>query len=325
MKRFRNLKPNQVIGIIGLILALLFSTRAFAADWYRQAILPDTAYTAKWVLYYEDGTVADSSVTDSSSVGFDTVLSVSNDSVYIFIVQIVWDSGGPAAAWEEGRIGHSVLLDSMANRGMAGGNRSYAVRRYAIDTSGTDDTLSGVSITATTNTGSLLFVQSTNSEGWADFSLDSGETRWIMSKGQSYIFSDTIDTITAADTANRLGRNVVIAAPSDPDLARVYGFIRSIDNKKLEGVEVVATRPSGNVSDTADGIFYADIAATTGSDTGYFFLDLPRTNQYDDTTLGTYTITGNYGGEQVFLIPNVTVPSSGNLDLGTIIAARKEN
>lgn len=219
----------------------------------------------------------------------------------------------------------SVIMDSIRAAGIVKGDRTYAVRRYAIDTSGTDDTLANVSITARTNTGSLIISQLTNSEGWADFTIDSGEVMWTATKGSAYSFNQLIDTIIAADTGDITGYNVVIPSPSDPNFATVYGNIRDNQGVKLEGVTVVCTRPSGNVSDTANGIFYADIAAIKGSDTGYFFFELPRTNQYDDTTLGIYTFTGNYGGEQVFLIPNVTVPSSGNLDLGTIIAARKEN
>lgn len=311
----KRLKWNEVAAIILLLFAVLITgVNVFGASVRMDFILQDTAYTTKFIMYYEDGTVRDSATTDSNSIGKDTtVAGIPDDTTIVFTLEYTWDSGFAESPWQ--RIRYAG----------AQGRRSYAVRRYTIDTSGTDDTISGVSITVTTATGSLLDVKLTNSEGWADFSLDSGETRWTATKGSAYSFNQLIDTITAADTGDITGQNTVIASPSNPDFATVYGNIRDNQGVKLEGVTVVATRPSGNVSDTANGIFYADIAVTKGSDTGYFFFELPRTNQYDDTTLGTYTFTGTYNGAQVFKIPNVTVPSSGNLDLGTIIAARKEN
>lgn len=343
LKRFRKLKLNEVIAIVGVIFVLAFAvSTAFGAtvnfpvqysgdyDSVRVWLWKD------WVIVADTGTVAGTDTISFTTFPVTDTLVLDDGSDYEMKSWYYFDDGSTttigtilikftAGAVSISDADMSAIWDTGAGRGLADGDRSYAVRRYAIDTSGTDDTLAGVSITARTNTGSLILSKLTTSEGWADFSLDSGETRWTATKGSAYSFNQKIDTITAADTGDVTGYNTVIASPSDPDLARVYGFIRSSDNIKLEGVTVVATRPSGNVSDTADGIFYADVAATTGSDTGYFYLDLVRTNQYDDTTLGTYTITGNYGGQQVFLIPDVTVPSSGNLDLGTIIAARKEN
>lgn len=90
MKRFRNLKPNQVIVIIGLILALLFSMKGFAAS-----VSYPVSYAGELdsvlIHVYTDYTLTD---TDTlTSFPNDTTLALDDGSDYV-IVSVYYYTGG---------------------------------------------------------------------------------------------------------------------------------------------------------------------------------------------------------------------------------------
>lgn len=200
--------------------------------------------------------------------------------------------------------------------GVSGGSGAYAVLVYAVDTSGTDDTLSGVSVTVQNNTGvAVTSPQTTNTSGYATFNLDGGLYRFLANASPSYTFVTDTHTVAANDSLAVSGYNNTIAVPGSASVATVYGYVYDLSGALDSGVIVSAIRYNQNAVDSVAGVFVSRIAVDTTDATGYFGLDLYRTSAFADTTHGFYLIYGREGGSQVFYLDSLTVPATGNLDL----------
>lgn len=195
---------------------------------------------------------------------------------------------------------------------------------YVVDTI-SGDSLSGVSVTlkdAGNNARNNPFL--TNSDGFNQANLVTGNWTFIATRPPDS-FRDTTINITANDTILIRGGLFSIGSPANADLSRVHGFLRTIEDKKIDGATVIATFHSGSnqTDSTGTAVIVADIVAEASSDsTGYFFLDLRRTTTYPDTSRGFYDIRGYWDEELIFEVLKLYIPVSGNINLADTLANR---
>lgn len=143
-----------------------------------------------------------------------------------------WFSTGVAASISDAnmaKIADSVDAELTANHGAGPwttgtGSGDNDVRIYAIDTSGTDDSIMGVNITIKTIAGVFDAAQTTNSNGYRDFTLPTDSMKYLGSKVGYQWITDTIN-VTADDTVAIYGYNVPLQESPDPNLCRVQGYI----------------------------------------------------------------------------------------------------
>ena len=87
----------------------------------------------------------------------------------------------------------------------------YTLRVYAIDTSGTDDTVSNVWVTLQNTSGTPVGVsQQTNSGGYTEWSVNAATFNIILGDKGGYLWNDTLGhVLTANDTVDASGYNAV--------------------------------------------------------------------------------------------------------------------
>ena len=198
---------------------------------------------------------------------------------------------------------------------------------YVVDTI-SGDSLSGVSVTlkdAGGNARNNPFL--TNSDGFNEANLVTGNWTFIATRPPD-AFRDTTINITANDTILIRGGLFSVGSPASADLSRVFGFLRNIQDVKINGATIIATFNTGtNQTDTSGtAVIVTDasvIASGTSDSTGHFFLDLRRSSTYADSTRGYYDIRGYHGGIKLFEVLKLFVPSSGNINLGDTLGFRK--
>ncbi|MFQ5453701.1 MAG: hypothetical protein ACE5D6_05895, partial [Candidatus Zixiibacteriota bacterium] len=152
--------------------------------------------------------------------------SLDSTAVYGAVIEAIVDTGA------------GVIDDSLSGTHGSGswggsGTGAYSVDIYAIDTSGTDDSLMGVALTIQTITGSFhLGPQSTNSNGYCTFNLDADSFR-VLAIRPDYMFGVDTIVITANDTVSSLGYDIPLpAAATTPGYVSAYmdigtGFVDS--------------------------------------------------------------------------------------------------
>jgi hypothetical protein len=234
------------------------------------------------------------------------------------------------AVWDESRSGHTTsgtfgyYLDATVSSA-SGGSGANLVRIYAIDTSGTDDTLSSIAVTVQNATGSKLAILTTNDSGFAEFNLPSGTMKVLATLGASYVFPDTEYSVSGNDTFAILGYNTTVSSPSNPAKALVYGTVYDRTGGYASNVIVEVKAASRNLADTVSGVIISPLALYDTTDaSGYFSFELIRTNQYADTTKGFYKIQGIYNRFKIFDIDSLYVPATGNVDLTNTIATQTQ-
>lgn len=203
----------------------------------------------------------------------------------------------------------------------------YTVTMYAIDTSGVDDTLSGVLIEVNNSANGHHAYGWTESPGYVNIKCDSGDYYWTA---RLYAYSTPLDTHTiTSDTTLWIGLYDMFPSltPSSPVIAYVVGRVIDISGNGLKDVTVTMESSGTPTVDTSatQNIVAAWSVSTLTDSTGYFQLAALRTSAYDDTSKGVYTIGGKKGpGEQqVFEIERFRVPDTGNtINLGIIYGGR---
>lgn len=211
------------------------------------------------------------------------------------------------------------FTSNVAIGGGGGGDGENTVIIYNIDTT-TNDTLSGIDDFIHNLTGAFETSATSNSSGFATVKLDSGQ--WILSAGTNktnYSFDDIpIDVLTNPDTFTILGYLNVTLPPADPSKGLIEGFVKSVLGNAKPGVIIkLALETTMNVTSTSPGGYTVGdgIAYDTTDVNGYFNFEVPRSSTYSDTLKSLYNILGTLNKIPQFVVPNINVPDTGNVDI----------
>jgi len=252
---------------------------------------------------------------------YDTIGTVASDSVWAKDTSDV-----PAAAAANLAMG-DMLKDTIAYQAPStiSGSGSEVVTIFAVDTSGTDDTLQNVSVTIRTlSTSFVAGPLSTNASGFVSFNLDPDSFLTVSSR-IGYIFPlDTI-VVSGTDTFAVEGYDTPVSLPSDPSLAQVVGDVTRIQGvigMNVYGMQIFAQNSFISVSkpgvDSTGGskLILPITAQTTTDSTGRWTLNLIKSSEYVDTTRGFYKIWGTMPGssDEIFKFDRLYL--TGNINLG---------
>jgi len=139
-----------------------------------------------------------------------------------WIIRYIWFSGGDSS------VGMSPIIfsPSVSVSASLDGTGSYTVTLYSIDTSGTDDTLSGTMMSVRTLAGDeAVWPQATGTSGYKVFSLDA--TTYVINSTKSW-YTFPVDTVViSSDTTLDITSYELVSpsAPSATSLCVVYGYV----------------------------------------------------------------------------------------------------
>ena len=158
---------------------------------------------------------------------------------------------------------------------------------YAVDTSGTDDSVAQVTITVKDAGGNPWRNLITGSDGFATANLSNGNWTFIGSQN-GYVFIDTTINVTADDTLSIKGYDVSVPNPPSATTATAFGDIRDLTGTLIPNATVIATLP-GDVTNSCDSTWklQANVVATTKS-SGRFEMTLVKSSCFDNQA---YTFT----------------------------------
>ena len=320
------------VGVVMIMLILMFTLRyTVCATTATQRLLfnipADTTDvdSSQFLMLYITGDTAVTPGpprrdTDSahSTVNYDTTVTYDTDSSYTALLLIYYAG---VASSSPGSWGIPVNWPTNSTPGGVGFN----LRMYAIDTSGTDDSLSTIPISLANSSGVVRYFKQTNSAGFADFSVSSG-TWTPISTAFGYEFPAQSFAVTGTDTVDFQGYdNNIIATPTNPALANAYGYIKDASNTALKHLPVFSVRSKGrNATDStsAFNIIAGSLVQVRTDTTGLFQFTLIRTGQFSDTTRGFYNFWAERGGEKIFELLDVYLPDTGNVNLGDTLTNR---
>lgn len=201
-----------------------------------------------------------------------------------------------------------------------GGGGANAITLYAIDTSGTDDTVSNVKLTVRSSGSYDIAVQTTNSSGFASLNLDD-DTYTILGNLPGYTFPSYSPTYSSDSTDAILGYDWSVGSPSSASLCRVYGYAYDEGGTAVQGAVAYGSVRGSNVTDTSGVIIAPITVSSPDADTlGYWYIDLYRSAALTDTN--KFDIEGWYGGEKIFEVKQLTVPSAESFNLADTIRGR---
>lgn len=193
--------------------------------------------------------------------------------------------------------------------GVSGGSGAFSVSLIAYDSAnaqvvpGARVTIHNIDQTAT------LALGATSTTGAATFNLDA-DSFLVVVTNHAYLFPafDTI-VVTGAQSDTSKGFPIDPGSPADPNLTRVYAYLRNISNAPDKGAIVRAYLPAG-VTQTSGSIISPFALSATSDSLGYVFLDLiPNADLTPDTTKYEFTI---YRTDGTILRKRLIVPDSVN-------------
>lgn len=285
-----------IVTIVWAVIVMAFMlNNVWGADFTPPARWGDPVDSAKLFVTLADGTHWDSTAgaARTNVASYDTTITgLSNDTAYLVIFRL-WDADSgkdwtfywpilSTATISDATIGKivdstdSILSDAHgADSWLTGGAGSgdNDVRIYAIDTSGTDDSIMGVKITVKTIAGVFDAAQTTNSNGYRDFTLPTDSMKYLGSKAGYRWITDTIN-VTGDDTVDIYGYNIPLQASPDPNLCRVQGYVFVSGGKTERKITVTFTN-DGGVYNSCDSTAFIPEPVTTRTDTsGFFYADL---------------------------------------------------
>jgi len=145
-----------------------------------------------------------------------------------------------------------TVLKSISATANLTGSGDYAMTVWAIDTSGTDDTVSSVDVKVRDATGTSKGDANTLSDGKIVFNLDSGSYTLSGMFANGYYWNDLTCTLSTADTMNLLGYDIALDTAGVADkTCLVLVTVVGSDGTAAENVWVTASLVNGNVADSA--------------------------------------------------------------------------
>lgn len=162
---------------------------------------------------------------------------------------------------------------------------------FTITVTVTDGTNPLQNATVRVTEGVNSYTLTTDASGQGDFSLDAATYTVSITKG-GYSFTPTTRTVTGNQTGTLVNDLVmtetVVTPPADPTICLLYGTILYPNGAVASGVSVEATVKTINPTAQGNVILRQTSSATTNG-SGYFELELIRSDQYDPAA--TYKIT----------------------------------
>lgn len=224
------------------------------------------------------------------------------------------------AVWNEDTTGHYTagLYGYEALQGGGGGTGPNAMTFFFIDTTTGDvDTVNGAHFSVFNAGGSRLASLVSASDGSQSYNCPSGDIRVVADKSPTYLFGDTTYTTADKDTVDVYGYEVTQDSPANADYASVYNTERDIDGSDLVGAIISINRqPRGIAANAGDNFAISTrVIKDTSDASGYWSLDVMRTGQYTDTTVGFYHIECWYGSDQLWYYDSLYVPAAGNINM----------
>lgn len=317
------------LAIVAAIYCTFFATTSWGASVNKPVSVTNSSrLDSIRAFIYDDGVIADSCLMINTTG--DTTFVLDDASDWDILYKFYWDgTGTPYPEWEyvkytAGAATATVYYDSVAYYVSGGGSDTIVF--YALDTSGTDTVRQDVKLTVYNASGAEVVNGWTNSSGNKTLYLDAG-TYTIVGRATGYIWNSLSYTVSAnADSVPVLGYNQVIGNPSSANLSRVYGWVKDITDQAIAGASVTITRnstaPVVDSSGTGSVVISPQAIVVYTDTAGYWFADLRRTANYDDTTRGFYDIEGTWDTKTLFKINKLYIPGSGNVNLGDTLANR---
>jgi len=195
----------------------------------------------------------------------------------------------------------------------ASGSGPDEITIYAVDTSGPDIAVTGVTIGVKTLAGGDYAVGTTSSTGRFTFTAQAPDTFLITGNATGYLWyglatSGTDTLIVAGNHIDTLsGYDITVDPPAAANLCRVYGYIHAIDGAPIDSVIVEARLDESGIRYVSTIISPYRIVTTTDA-AGYFYFDLLPSTEL--TPAGAkYVISATYG-PGIVLKKKITVPAS---------------
>lgn len=201
------------------------------------------------------------------------------------------------------------------------GKGPYSLIVFAVDTSGTDDTVSGVTIKLEDATGTEKGNAATLSDGAFTFKVDSGSYTLSSATMGGYYWNDIVCTVSALDTIAMVGWNIPIGAPSGDSVCRVYGYAGAPTATGTRDAIVTWSLSGRNIYDVCNGYAVVESSGSTETDsTGLWTLDLvysqclerDATASAGDSTL--YKIIITYPSGLQIINNSFNVPSADSVE-----------
>lgn len=320
-----------VVSITALFYGTIFSTTSWGASVTKHIGL--TSHSARLdsivIVLDSAGTIVDSGLVTSGIT--DTALTLDDAADWVVYVFAYWDGDGNTYTdaiipfkLTAGVASVSIDYDSIALAVLGGGSDTLVF--YAIDTSGTDTARQDVKLTVYNSAGAEVVNGWTNAGGNKTFYLDDGAYT-VVGRATGYIWNSLACTVSVNDDSVAvLGYNQIIGNPSAANLSRIYGWIYDIKDDPVRGASITITRnnssPVVDSSGTGSVVISPNPIIVFTDTAGYWFADVRRTQNYDDTTRGFYDIVGNWRNKELFKINKLYVPATGNINLGDTLAQR---
>lgn len=235
------------------------------------------------LLDYHGGTVDTLDTMRLAVTAIDTQIVISGTGYHRIVLWGVYN--GYPNEWYEVKV-WEVPFTTSAD--LTGGG-AYNATVYAIDTSGTDDSVSGILVTAKDATGTVKGYIATNSAGYALFHVDSGQWTFLAPVDGGYVWNDTVCTLVAANTTfDMYGYDLAVGAPAGDSLCRVYGYVYDAQSNALEGVTITYVINKSPIWDICNDQIIGGIRGDTITDVnGYFAFDLLYSKCLQKSSSGT--------------------------------------
>jgi len=331
MKHKKEWSWRTIFAVFGLIVCVVWFVLAVevlpATVWWPQrSYLPETADTVIRQLF---------SNWSQTPAQVDTFLSVDSilDSVQIdnqqyhkLAYRIQYENDSRIYGMNDQFL--PLDIDTVTVYWTAGGPGSDTVKVCAYDTVGAGDSslVSNVKITVKDSTGEQVAALWTGASGYTKATLDQGYHD-IYAFRAGWIFDPKAFTFTGNDTAVCIqGYETPLQEPDDPATIVVQGNVTRIGGlSDVAGVQICAyhTVETGKYAvDTVGGSkIILPLAGCTSADTsGHFQINLIKSSEYVDTSMGFYTFQATFGGQPMWKIESLYL--TGNINLGDSIAAR---
>ena len=260
------------------------------------------------------------SAADTVSGGYvQDTLTFSTDTLYACEVRTFEGS-----AW--GQWGNvPVSMQAAITSASFSGSGSYSTTIYTIDTSGTDDTVSGKTVVVRDLAGTEQAWPQATENGYITYSLD--DTVILSIQDTWYTWVTDTHVVSSDTTLSVVGYdNINVSAPSSANMCAVYGYVRAFQD--TGGVAapqwaLLTFTTDEHFQDTCNGDSVITISAPQRCKTnssGYFQINLLRSKCMSGKKYRVQVEVYDYAGNRIELYPEsrkkyITVPDSGTYRL----------